>query len=154
MTSFLVDVHERATRDEPRQHFFHYDARMYAPPSARQREALLTRIVQSWPTTPLSSVCLWPALWPPERPTNIQTSICGSWSSPARGDGSFRIERRVSSELCEALHAACPRSDAAELQAALIRLLPVCRALIYRLHERSKLASPAAFLRALDALAA
>lgn len=68
-------------------------------------------------------------------------------------DCSFRIEKRVSSELREALYAACPRSDAAELQAALTRLLPICRALICRLHERSKLASPAPFLRALDALA-
>src|SRR5690242_18076576 len=46
MSSFLVDGGERATGDDLRQHFLHYDARMYVPPSPRQREALLTQIVQ------------------------------------------------------------------------------------------------------------
>jgi hypothetical protein len=67
---------------------------------------------------------------------------------------SFKIEERVSAELLAALYAACPSAIPAELQRALAQLAGVCRALVWQLHERSKLvASPESFVCALDALA-
>jgi len=67
---------------------------------------------------------------------------------------SFQIERRASPELLRALYVACPHAEHDELQAALTGLVNVCRHLVWRLYDSSKLSRPPTpFLRALHALA-
>ncbi len=68
-------------------------------------------------------------------------------------NSSFKIEKRISPELLQEVHAACPHTKPEELDAALTRLVNVCRKLVCDLHQRAKLSRPpVAFLRALDAL--
>jgi predicted nucleotidyltransferase len=68
-------------------------------------------------------------------------------------NSSFKIEKRISPQLLQEIYAACPHTEPEELNAALTRMINVCRKLVCGLHERSKLSrSPTTFLRALDAL--
>ena len=69
-------------------------------------------------------------------------------------DCSLKIEERISSQLRDALYAACPHMNSADLQAALAGLVKVCRELVLRLADRGQLdRSSTPFLRVLDALA-